>query len=129
VRRIIQAHLTQELQLSQEHCGKSLKVFAVGYSYTVPLRMFSLRQHNWECVYQRAMDRLQELTAAAQGYKASLDRVKRYSDANFFVLEAITQTDQDLVGALGAIYECKFRTWPIFQCPEAHYKCPLRFLC
>jgi hypothetical protein len=32
------------------------------------------------------MDRLRELTAAAQGYKASLDRVKRYSDADFFVL-------------------------------------------
>ena len=70
------------------------------------------------------IDRLQKLTAAAQGYKASLDRVKRYSDADFLVLEAITRTDQDLVGALGAIYERKFRTWPIFQCPEAHIECP-----
>ena len=74
--------------------------------------MFSLRQHNWECIYQRGMDRLRELTAAAQGYKASLDRVKHYIDADFLVLEAITQTDQDLVGALGAIYERKFRAWP-----------------
>jgi hypothetical protein len=42
---MIRAHLTRELQLSQEHCGKYLKVFSVGYSYTVPLEMFSLRQH------------------------------------------------------------------------------------
>ena len=84
--RMIRAHLTRELQLSQEHSGKYLKVFAVGYSHTVPLEMFSLRQHPWECIYQRGMDRLRELTAAAQGYKASLDRVKRYSDADFLVL-------------------------------------------
>ena len=43
--RMIRAHLTRELQLSQEHSGKYLKVYAVGYSHTVPLEMFSLRQH------------------------------------------------------------------------------------